>query len=230
MACILGIETATRVCSTAVVDGEEVIGEFSLSVPHVHVEKLVLMVNQLLENLHLRYSDLDAVAVSNGPGSFTGVRIGLSVAKGIAFAHSTKLIAVPTLDAIAHEVVKFAENKAVVPLLHARAEEFYYSAYRSSAGIVSRVKDYAAAEGSTIVSEFDEETLFVGEGVHLFSRLSAVLSKPEAEVKNIAASARGVALIGAEKCASEEFADIKTLVPLYIKDFVAVKRNKLTTA
>ncbi len=227
---ILGIETATRICSAAIVSGQDVLAEASLNVQQVHVEKLVLVINQLLDNLHLRYNDVDGIAVSCGPGSFTGVRIGLSVAKGIAFAHSSRLLAVPTLDAIAGKTKSLVDDRTVVPLLHARGEEFYYSAYKLSGDGMQRLSGYNVAEGSSIAEEFEEGVLFAGEGVNTFSKIESVSLKFGAsELKYVAASAAEVALIGAQKLTAGDYADLRTLVPLYIKDFVAVKRTKISS-
>jgi tRNA threonylcarbamoyladenosine biosynthesis protein TsaB len=235
---ILAIETATKVCSIALMDGEEILGEASLNIPQVHVERLVVMINDLLGNLHLRYGDLDAVAVSNGPGSFTGLRIGLSVAKGIAFAEDRKLIAIPTLAAIAHRILGFDDGKIIVPILHARAEEFYYASFKFIDKKLTLMKNYMAAKAENIAGEFsagggctsgaDSDTLFVGEGVQEFSKHESIKRKfGENSLKNSFASATQVAFLAGEKFKNGDFADVKSLVPLYIKDFVAVKVNPL---
>ncbi|MCL5737292.1 MAG: tRNA (adenosine(37)-N6)-threonylcarbamoyltransferase complex dimerization subunit type 1 TsaB [Bacteroidetes bacterium] len=228
MAKILAIETATRACSVALIDGEEILGELSLYVPRVHVERLVIMINNLLDNLHLKHSDLDAIAVSNGPGSFTGLRIGLSVAKGIAFALNKKIIAVPTLDAIAFRLREFDDGKVVAPLLHARAEEFYYASFKFVNSKLEPLGDYLIAEAGKIADEFDQDTIFVGDGAGTFFKNEIVRRKfVSGYRKGLAASAREVALLAAEKFERGEFADLRSLVPLYIKDFVAVKGNPL---
>ncbi|MFZ1082229.1 MAG: tRNA (adenosine(37)-N6)-threonylcarbamoyltransferase complex dimerization subunit type 1 TsaB [Candidatus Kryptoniota bacterium] len=242
---ILAIETATKVCSIALMDGDEILGETSLNIPQVHVERLVVMINDMLGNLHLSYGDLDAVAVSNGPGSFTGLRIGLSVAKGIAFAEDKKLIAVPTLDAIAYGLRGFDAGKTIVPILHARAEEFYYASFKFKGEELALINDYRAAEAEDIAGEFsvgegnasgaESDTVFVGEGVLEFSKhvrmnpLSKNVKRKfgEDSMKYMPASARQVAFLAGAKFGRSDFADVKYLVPLYIKDFVAVKGNPL---
>lgn len=224
MSRILAIETATKVCSVALIDESVVLGETSLLIPRVHVERLVIMINNLLDDLRWRHSDLDAVAVSNGPGSFTGLRIGLSVAKGIAFALDKKVVAVPTLDAIAYSLRDFNEGNVIVPLLHARAEEFYYTSFQSSGLSLTALGDYRVARVENIVEEFDHHTIFVGEGVQGFSKYEVVKRKFDANsLKNLPASARQVALLASEKFEKGDFADLESSVPLYVKDFVAVK-------
>jgi len=229
---ILAVETSTKICSIALIEGNEISGEISLNVRHIHAERLVVMINNLLENLRLPYTDLDAVAVSNGPGSFTGLRIGLSVVKGIAFALEKKLIDVPTLDAIAYGMRSFCEGKTIVPILHARAEEFYYTSFKLDNEKFTRKKNYSSANAEDIAREFshghklgsENDTIFVGEGAQEFARkLSASSYHPTAIF--VPASAKNVGYLAMEKFKSGEFADVKSLVPLYIKDFVALKKN-----
>ena len=225
---ILAIETATKVCSVALIEEGTVLGEATLNVPQVHVERLVISINELLANLHMDYAGLDAVAVSNGPGSFTGLRIGLSVAKGIAFGLDKKLIAVPTLDAIAFRLRHFVDGRVVVAVLHARSEEFYYAAYRIDGLTLHRLGAYAAAEADKIADEFDGKTIFVGEGAGAFAASEAARRKfaPEC-MKALPASASEVALLAEGKFKSGEFSDLRSLAPLYVKDFVAIKGNPL---
>jgi tRNA threonylcarbamoyladenosine biosynthesis protein TsaB len=225
---VLAIETATKVCSVALIEDGSLLGEATLNVPQVHVERLVISINDMLTNLHMDYAGLDAVAVSNGPGSFTGLRIGLSVAKGIVFAGDKKLIAVPTLDAIAFKFRHFADSRVVVAVLHARAEEFYYAAYRIEGATLQRLGAYAAADADKITDEFDRKTIFVGEGAGGFAASEAVRKKFGSEnFKVIPASASEVALLAEDKFKSGEFSDLRSLAPLYVKDFVAIKGNPL---
>ena len=225
---ILAIETATKVCSVALIEEGSILGETTLNVPQVHVERLVISINDLLTNLHMDHAGLDAVAVSNGPGSFTGLRIGLSVAKGIVFGLDKKLIAVPTLDAIAFKLRHFVVSRVVVAVLHARAEEFYYASFRIDGSTLQRLGAYAAAEADQIADEFDGETVFVGEGAGAFAASAAAREKfgPE-HMKVLPASASEVALLAEGKFNRGEFSDLRSLAPLYVKDFVAIKGNPL---
>lgn len=225
---ILAIETATRVCSVAFARDGSILAETTLNVPQVHVERLVISINDMLANLHLGYADIDAVAVSNGPGSFTGLRIGLSVAKGIVFGQDEKLIAVPTLDAIALGAREFAGERQVVPLLHARAREFYYGTFSVGDSGVRKLSEYGISEADEIAARFNASTLFVGEGVGTFSTDESVAGKFGADsMRVLQASAREVAMIADDKFKRGEFSDLRTLAPLYIKDFVAIKGNPL---
>lgn len=234
---ILAIETATKVCSVAVAGDGAVLGETSLFVPHLHAERLVQMINSLLDSLSVTYANLDAVAVSMGPGSFTGLRIGLSVAKGIAFGQNKKLIMVPTLEAIAGSAARFADIKQqIVAILHARAEEFYYSSFELDGSLLKTQTNVRVAEAEKIAEEFSSDVIFVGEGTEEFSRI--IMNGTEEhdtekrrigknQLRNVPATAAAVAVIAGEKFNRGEFSDLRTSVPLYIKDFVAIKGNSL---
>lgn len=225
---ILALETATKICSVAVSENGVVAGEFSIYVPHAHVERLVSMINDLLKNLRLKYSDLDAIAVSNGPGSFTGLRIGLSVAKGIAFAEDKQIIAVPTLDALALRARILVDRKTVVPVLHARGREFYYCRYKFVNSFPERSGDYKVSGPAEIAEEFDSETIFVGEGVAELVKEDCINVKfGERSFCELTASAVEVGMAAQEKFDRQEFSDLRTLVPMYVKDFVTVKGNPL---
>lgn len=225
---ILAIETATKACSVAVAQGREILGETSLFVPQVHVERLVTMIGSLLDDVRLKHADLDAIAVSIGPGSFTGLRIGLSVAKGIAFALNKKIVAVPTLNAIARGASRFADAKVLVPILHARGNEFYYTAAGTAGSAPGDSGAGRIAGVDNLVDEFDAGTLFVGEGARSFAQYESARDKfGEGSFVDMPASARNVAYLALERYERADFADIRTVVPLYIKDFVAVKGNPL---
>jgi len=233
---ILAIEAATKICSIAVMDDGILLGETSLFVPQVHAERLVVMIDDILKNLKFTYHDLDAVAFSSGPGSFTGLRIGLSVAKGIAFGQNKNLIAVPTLEAVARTARHFADHDTtIVPILHARANEFYYSSFMLEQLEMRLLTETRVAEAETIAAGFPHETLFVGEGVVEFSKL--VLHKAEGfervkresfRLENVPASAKEVAAIAFTKFKLGEFVNLRTSVPMYIKDFIAIRGNPLS--
>lgn len=224
METILAIETATRVCSVAIASEGKVLGETSLFVPQSHAERLVIIMDNLIENLKLTYRDLEAVAVSIGPGSFTGLRIGLSVAKGVAYGQHKKLIAVPTLEAIALSSREIAVIEgAIVPILHARANEFYYSSFEWVDSQLKTTSECRVASATDIASEFPESTLFVGEGASEFYQCEGIAEKFGAQrFKPVPASANLVAQIATAKMRRNEFSDLGSLVPMYIKDFVAI--------
>ena len=123
---VLGIETATNVCGVALAYNGKIIDEISRDEQHIHAKFLVPMMQQLLVQQNMQLAELDGIAISIGPGSFTGLRIGLSVAKGLAYAGDVSLIAVSTLKGIAANYFRKypATDKSVVAALEIQLDEF----------------------------------------------------------------------------------------------------------
>lgn len=125
---LLGIETSTRTGSVAIVEGEEIIAEYTLKSKETHTARLMPAIDHILKDTHLTIHQMDAVAVSLGPGSFTGLRIGLATAKGLCLALRKPLVGILTLDALAHNICY--SSHIICPLLDARKGEVYAALYR----------------------------------------------------------------------------------------------------
>jgi tRNA threonylcarbamoyladenosine biosynthesis protein TsaB len=223
---LLAIETATTVCAAAVVADGKVLAEASLNEKYVHAEMLMLQVDAVLRDASAPPNTLDAIAVSIGPGSFTGLRIGLSVAKGLAYALGKKLIAVPTLRALAlgtQSRIALHAGEILLAALNARRDEVYAEYFsHKEGGLVSLnpVCDLTlsklrsdAPDGHIIVTGDAVGTIagFIGSADSRWRFLSA---------NNVQCTASSVGLLGATMAARGEFADVATLEPLYIKDFL----------
>ncbi|MDE3058610.1 MAG: tRNA (adenosine(37)-N6)-threonylcarbamoyltransferase complex dimerization subunit type 1 TsaB, partial [Bacteroidota bacterium] len=165
---ILAIETATDICSAALVRDRAVLAHRSLSEKNIHSEKLLPMIDEILKESALRLHDVDAVAVSIGPGSFTGLRIGLSAAKGLAMGAGISLVPVPTLDALAletlHRIPK--EDAVVCPLIEAKRDEAFFSFYSARNNFPLRASEYEIAPAQTIVEKAKQyrSVVFAGNG------------------------------------------------------------------
>lgn len=125
---ILAFETSSHVASVAVVDDQTLLGEFTINHPRTHSQKLMPILEALLDQLDLKIKDMDYLAVSEGPGSFTGVRIGLSAVKGLAHPHNIPIIPVPTLEAHIQPYVGF--DGWICPIMDARKNEIYTGVYQ----------------------------------------------------------------------------------------------------
>lgn len=160
---VLAIETATLTGGAALVDGERVLGESTLSVALTHSERLMPAVDRLLQDCGWAPADLEGLAVSVGPGSFTGLRVGLSTVKGLALALGIPIAPVPTLDALAW-TLPFAAVP-VCPLLDARKGEVYLSLYHWADQGMVRDWDYLALPPEAAVARLSTPVVVLGDGV-----------------------------------------------------------------
>lgn len=130
---ILAIETSGELCSVAVMMNENSYAETSIQQKHVHSQKLIDLINSTLVNIDLKISDIKLIAVSEGPGSFTGLRIGYAAAKGIAFAGNIPIVPVPSIDALAFQISTLLPENTVFNIANnVNAEELYFAKYISS--------------------------------------------------------------------------------------------------
>ncbi|MBI5022482.1 MAG: tRNA (adenosine(37)-N6)-threonylcarbamoyltransferase complex dimerization subunit type 1 TsaB [Ignavibacteriales bacterium] len=230
---LLSIETATNLCAAAVIDESAILSERSLSTPQIHSEKLVPIIDECLREANCDLSDLDGIAVSIGPGSFTGLRIGLSVAKGLSFASGKPLVAVSTLKAFAYEFYrkrKTGNAESILSLIDARRDEVYAALYDISAGGLSEVIPPAAFSLNRIfeLSSTGRTVLVTGDGTEKFKKYIEKVESKDASAYIIpspgssGASAVGVALLGIEKLKRREYEKIDLLEPLYVKEFYTI--------
>ena len=208
MPSLLAIETTTDTCAVAVYSNQHVVIEHSIRRPRVHAEQLLPMAQEALTYAELRVRDLDGVAVSGGPGSYTGLRIGISTAKGLAFSHDLALIAVPSMDAMAHACSPFVPIGAPVMIArNARKDELYIALYKKT-GAASFESLHAprAVLHEALLTELTElvphqETLAVaGEGANAVDTIMA--SQDDLHIQaipaySVAPTARAIALLGA---------------------------------
>jgi len=220
---VLGIETSSPACSIGVVDGKGGRWVSSLVDQHVHSDMIVTLIRRALESAHLGLDKLESVAVSAGPGSFTGLRIGMSAAKGLCRALSIPLVAVPTFEAVACEA--FDRNStapAVMVAVDAKRDDFYIALF-------AREANGCRAIAPAAVVAFSEIRPALGP-VHLIctdraDRLQKHLG-PEITVMAIEQFLSGarVAALGREAALRGHVSDIMTIEPLYLKDFVVRPR------
>ena len=225
MARILSIETSTSICSVAIHERGELRAVSEIKEPGAHAEKLLDLVDAAMKQAELRMSDLDAVAVSQGPGSYTGLRIGVSTAKGIAYGLEIPLIGINTLQAMAaSQLVNHGEF--VVAVLDARRKEVYTQTFGDSLQELSPIEAVVLEEG-VFASILDKgRVYFVGDGVE----------KVKEEVKSanalfvadwgISLSAKNMGVLASEKHARQEWEDLAYFVPNYLKEFKALQSTK----
>lgn len=162
---ILAVESSGMVAAVAVVREGRLIGEYFLDHEKTHSQHLMPLVEQLLAGLDMEIADIDIFAASKGPGSFTGLRIGLATVKGLAQALDKPIIGVPTLDGLAYNLL--SRQGLICPIMNARREQVYTSIYRSN-GKLLRLDEYMAIPVIELVQKlrtFDEPVMFNGDGV-----------------------------------------------------------------
>ena len=225
MARILSIETSTSICSVAIHEQGELLALAEIKESGAHAEKLLLLVDEVFEKAGLSFADLDAVAVSQGPGSYTGLRIGVSTAKGISYALEIPLIGINTLQAMAASQ-SVAPGDYVVAVLDARRKEVYTQTFGDSLQELSSIEAVVLEEGvfGSILEK--GRVYFVGDGVE----------KVKEEVKSanalfiadwaISLSAKNMGVLASEKHARQEWEDLAYFVPNYLKEFKALQSTK----
>lgn len=240
MACILHIETSTDVCSVAVSeDGQCIFEQLERGGMH-HAERLGTMVDEAISFTDSHAIPFDAVAVSSGPGSYTGLRIGVSMAKGICYARDLKLISVPTLELLCVPVLlgkpttpnpfqgggEYEGSALLCPMLDARRMEVYAALYDRSLHTVRGVQADVVTPETYLPWLEEHEIWFFGNGA---AKCMDVINHPHAHLlEGIEPRAKWMQPLAERRYLSEQFEDVAYFEPFYLKDFVAkVPRNKI---
>jgi tRNA threonylcarbamoyladenosine biosynthesis protein TsaB len=223
---ILCLETATPSCSVALVHNGEVLACEEDPKGQNHSEKITLFIDSVMKKAGISYDQLDAVAVSMGPGSYTGLRIGVSTAKGICYAVSKPLIAVETLEAMAYggKLVISSErserrNLLLIPAIDARRMEVYAAIFDEN---VNKIKDTEAViidENSFADLKKDHHLYLFGDGADKCAEIFANDDKITV-IKDFYCSAKYMNTIAQQKFNNSEFVDVAYFEPFYLKDFV----------
>lgn len=226
MAFILAIESSTKNCSVALFkDAQCLMLKEEVGEQFIHSEQLHLFVQEVLESQSFLVKNLDAIAVGSGPGSYTGLRIGLSSAKGLAYALGIPLISENGLAILSHQLksqTKLEEDALLMPMIDARRMEVYMASYSASLEQLSPVRPEIIE--SDIFSA-DRPHYFFGDGATKFQGL---LLKPNYHFpKLFYPSALALGEIAFEKFLDRDFEDLAYFEPLYIKNFQAIKPKKL---
>ena len=229
MSCILNIETSTDVCSVAISDsGQVIFNKEDHSGPN-HAVKLGVYVDEALDFLDSHGLPLEAVAVSCGPGSYTGLRIGVSMAKGICYGRGVKLIAVPTLELMAVPVLlgehPEEEDALIVPMLDARRMEVYAEVLDRALKVVRPIQA-DIVDADTYKEYLDKHPVyFFGNGA---AKCMETINHPNAHlVEGIEPLAKNMAPLAEKRFVEGKFEDVAYFVPFYLKDFVAKMPKKL---
>lgn len=231
MATIISIETSTSVCSVALSKDNKLIALKENNEGMKHASLLSVFIEEILKENNLLAKDLDAIAISMGPGSYTGLRIGVSTAKGICFGADIKLIAISTLQAMSKPIInKFAaqlkdvDSAWLCPMIDARRMEVFTAFYDKDCNIMKEISADIIDETSYIETLKLREILFFGDGA---AKCKESINHENAIfLENIHPSAQYMIELANEKYSNQEFEDIAYFEPFYLKDFVATTSKK----
>ena len=224
MAIILHLETATTNCSVSISkDSEMIVLKENNAASYSHSEQLHVFIKEALKEASLSFSDLDAVAISKGPGSYTGLRIGVSAAKGICFSLDIPLISIPTLQSMANQV-DLKPGELVIPVLDARRMEVYSCVYDNNYQEIRETRAEVINEESFVEYLGENKVYVMGSGAE---KCRGVLQHPNFIFnESVVPSAKDMVSMAFEKYESKQFEDVAYFEPYYLKDFVLQQKKK----
>ncbi len=222
MAWILHIETSTKNCSVALSENDKVSDLLEYAGQgYSHAEKLHVFIDKILKKNGLKLQNLSAISVSKGPGSYTGLRIGVSTAKGLAYALKIPLISVSTLQHMAQQIRK---NGFIIPMIDARRMEVYSAVFDQDYQMIREVQAEIINKNSFTEYLEQKQVFFLGDGVF---KVKEIITHPNAIFTDfIYPSAKEMTAISYQKFVNKDFEDIAYFEPFYLKDFIATQKLK----
>ena len=195
----------------------------NLSEKYSHSEMLTVLIKSMLEEKKVSINDLDAIAVSKGPGSYTGLRIGVSTAKGLCYGLNIPLISISTLHAMAYQGINLVKSKYYCPMIDARRLEVYAAVFDSKANLVRDIQADIVDE-VTYSLFLHKKVVFFGDGA---LKCKQAINNPNAHfIKDVYPSANDLGLLGMKKFINKDFEDVAYFEPYYLKDFVIGAKEK----
>jgi tRNA threonylcarbamoyladenosine biosynthesis protein TsaB len=222
---ILNIETATKNCSVTISDKDQLIDVLEYADEgYSHAEKLHVFIDEILKRNNIPAQQLNAIAVSKGPGSYTGLRIGVSAAKGLCYALDIPLISISTLLVLAREIK--TRDGYIIPIIDARRMEVYSAVYDTNYQLVRDVK--ADLLDQNPFNEFIKEKRvhFVGDAVE---KTQKIIVNKHAVFNTVKyPSAKNMIIPAYQKYINKQFEDIAYFEPYYLKDFIVTKKKNIS--
>lgn len=226
---VLGIESSTPIASVALVGPQGLVGEITLNIGLTHSEQLLPLIVDLLEQSRLQLEDVGGIAIAGGPGSFTGLRIGMATAKALAQGRQLPLVAVPTLEALAY--TQMNSNYLISPVMNARKKEVYTALFRFQGDNIEQIEPDQAIDPAKWVerlNHYGQPVLFIGDGALIYREQWSALAQgaviPPAIFQGVRAST--VAQLGRGRLLAGERDDLYSLKPFYLRPVDARKKLK----
>ena len=228
MATIINIDTSTEVCSVSLSKDGNLIGLKENKDGLKHAQLVTLYIQDLLKEANLEIKNLDAIAVSKGPGSYTGLRIGVSTAKGLCYGAQIPLIAISTLQAMSVDAINKSKNTEddtwFCPMIDARRMEVFCAFYDKNNNIQKDISAEIIDEKSFEEILNNRKVVFFGNGAEKCK--NSITHKNAIFINNIKASAVNMAALSNESFINKQFEDVAYFEPFYLKDFVATTPKK----
>jgi len=220
VALILNIETSTTLCSVALASGNKVLAFKEADEGYTHAENLHVFIHDVLKETKVEPNQLNAIAVGSGPGSYTGLRIGVSAAKGLAYALNIPLISVSTLQVMAHAVVKQVAGEALFcPMLDARRMEVYCAVFDKAENLVKPVAAQIVSEENLSYFNLSQAVYFFGNGMPKCKEVLSAL--PDSHfLEDVKPSSLHMSELSYSKFKASQFEDVAYFEPFYLKDFL----------
>jgi len=217
LALVLNIETTTTNCSVSLsLERETLVLKEDYNTQYSHAESLHVFINDVIKSAKIELSNIDAIAVSKGPGSYTGLRIGVSAAKGLCYALDKPLIAVSTLESLSHQV---NINKGlIVPMLDARRMEIYSAVFDANHRQIRETRAQVLKNDSFLDYLNKEKVYFIGDGVEKTKTL--IQHKNAIFIENKLPSANEMGKLASKKYLKNDFENVAYFEPFYLKDFI----------
>ena len=218
---LLTIDTATETCGVALTEDTQLVADFRINKKNVHNERLVSTIQQLLGEVSWQLSDLEGIIFSKGPGSFTGLRIGISVSKGLSFSLGIPIVGVNTLDALAFGAPAWANE--ICAVIKAREKEVYFSLYEKSLTSFEICSGYEMIHLEKLPEKLNSKTLVVSNPADLISsamKKETVIAPPEYSLLKPLT----IAELGFKKFEVNEVENPETVEPFYLKDFTPKRK------
>lgn len=228
---LLAIDTSTMLGGVALLDDNILLAESRLNVRVTHSERLLTEINHILLRTGIRIEEIDVFAVAIGPGSFTGLRVGLSTVKGLIYTTQKKLVSVPTLEAFAWNLPHSLYQ--VCPILDARKKEVYAAIFRWSGEGFSRIINEQTFKIDSLLAEINAPTIFLGEGALIYKDI--ILNKLHGKAffappHLMTPIPSNVGYLGMKKALQGSFEDLAKAVPLYLRRSEAeIKKGEVAT-
>lgn len=223
---LLHIETATDICSVSLSKNDELIANKELKGGNSHAQNLIVFINEMIEQSPIKKEDLKGVSVSMGPGSYTGLRIGVSTAKGICYALKLPLISVSTLESIAvGAMAEFSAQTDLLycPMIDARRMEVFTTLVDGSLNTIEPIQAKVVEEDTFAELLKEKKVVFCGNGM---PKCRPLLEKyPNAQFSEVDLSSKNMIHIAYQKFLKEEFEDVAYFEPFYLKQYIAQKSH-----